>query len=83
MKLHPALIAIGVVLVGQLFGFVGLFVVGADPLGDRDPRRRALGQADRRASEGLETAAEREVPALLSAEGLPQAPPQAQPGPIA
>ena len=25
-KLHPALIAIGVVLVGQLFGFVGLFV---------------------------------------------------------
>ncbi len=26
VKLHPALIAIGVVLVGQLFGFVGLFV---------------------------------------------------------
>jgi predicted PurR-regulated permease PerM len=26
VKLHPALIAIGVVVVGQLFGFVGLFV---------------------------------------------------------
>ena len=26
VKLHPALIAIGVVLVGQLFGFIGLFV---------------------------------------------------------
>jgi hypothetical protein len=25
-RLHPALIAIGVVVVGQLFGFVGLFV---------------------------------------------------------
>jgi predicted PurR-regulated permease PerM len=26
VKLHPALIAIGVVVVGQLFGFIGLFV---------------------------------------------------------
>jgi predicted PurR-regulated permease PerM len=26
VRLHPALIAVGVVLVGQLFGFVGLFV---------------------------------------------------------
>ena len=26
VRLHPALIAIGVVVVGQLFGFVGLFV---------------------------------------------------------
>lgn len=26
VKLHPALIAIGVILVGQLFGFIGLFV---------------------------------------------------------
>jgi predicted PurR-regulated permease PerM len=25
-RLHPALIAIGVILVGQLFGFIGLFV---------------------------------------------------------
>ena len=25
-RLHPALIAVGVVVVGQLFGFVGLFV---------------------------------------------------------
>jgi predicted PurR-regulated permease PerM len=41
VKLHPALIAIGVVVVGQLFGFVGLFVavpilsllqIGADEL---------------------------------------------------
>ncbi|HEY8465740.1 MAG TPA: AI-2E family transporter, partial [Solirubrobacterales bacterium] len=26
VKLHPALIAIGVIVVGQLFGFIGLFV---------------------------------------------------------
>ncbi|HYP48674.1 MAG TPA: AI-2E family transporter, partial [Thermoleophilaceae bacterium] len=26
VRLHPAMIAIGVVLVGQLFGFIGLFV---------------------------------------------------------
>jgi predicted PurR-regulated permease PerM len=26
VRLHPAVIAIGVVVVGQLFGFVGLFV---------------------------------------------------------
>jgi len=26
VKLHPAMVAIGVVIVGQLFGFVGLFV---------------------------------------------------------
>jgi predicted PurR-regulated permease PerM len=26
VKLHPAVIAIGVVIVGKLFGFVGLFV---------------------------------------------------------
>ena len=26
VKLHPAVVAIGVVVVGQLFGFVGLFV---------------------------------------------------------
>ena len=26
VKLHPALVAIGVVVIGQLFGFVGLFV---------------------------------------------------------
>jgi predicted PurR-regulated permease PerM len=26
VKLHPAVIAVGVVVVGQLFGFVGLFV---------------------------------------------------------
>ena len=25
-RMHPALIAVGVVVVGQLFGFVGLFV---------------------------------------------------------
>ena len=26
VKLHPALVAIGVVMIGQLFGFIGLFV---------------------------------------------------------
>ena len=26
VKLHPALVAIGVVVIGQLFGFLGLFV---------------------------------------------------------
>jgi len=26
VKLHPALVAIGVVVIGQLFGFIGLFV---------------------------------------------------------
>ena len=26
VRMHPAMIAIGVVVVGQLFGFVGLFV---------------------------------------------------------
>jgi predicted PurR-regulated permease PerM len=26
VKLHPAAVAIGVVIVGQLFGFIGLFV---------------------------------------------------------
>jgi predicted PurR-regulated permease PerM len=55
VKLHPAVIAIGVVIVGQLFGFVGLFVavpilslvqisideLWVKPLEDRD-RLRAM-----------------------------------------
>ena len=81
VKLHPALIAIGVVLVGQLFGFIGLFV--AVPILSAvvilvDELWVKPIQEDR----GVETATEREVPALLSAEGLPKPPPQAQPGPI-
>ena len=47
VRLHPAMIAIGVVVVGQLFGFVGLFV--AVPILSLiiDLRRGVLGQADR------------------------------------
>jgi predicted PurR-regulated permease PerM len=80
VKLHPALIAIGVILVGQLFGFVGLFVsvpilsaivILVDELWVKPIQEER----------GVETVAEREVPALLSAEGLPQPPPQPQPGP--
>ena len=81
VKLHPALIAIGVVLVGQLFGFIGLFVAVPILSADRDPRRRALGQADsggagRRGGkrEGGTRAAQRRGPAAA-----PAAP---QPGPI-
>ncbi|HYH60502.1 MAG TPA: hypothetical protein VD766_01415, partial [Solirubrobacterales bacterium] len=79
--LHPALIAIGVVLVGQLFGFIGLFVsvpilsaivILVDELWVKPIQQE----------KGVETIAEREVPALLSAEGLPQPPPQPQAGPI-
>ena len=59
-RLHPALIAIGVVVVGQLFGFVGLFVAvpilslmviaveefWVKPVEESDARRRALGHRD-------------------------------------
>ena len=81
VKLHPALIAIGVVLVGQLFGFIGLFVavpilsaivILVDELWVKPIQQER----------GVEAATEREVPALLSAEGLPQPPPQPQAGPI-
>ncbi len=85
VKLHPALIAIGVILVGQLFGFIGLFV--AVPILSAvviliDELWVKPIQEER----GVETIAEREVPALLSAEGLPQPPPAtpaAPPGPAA
>jgi len=80
VKLHPALIAIGVILVGQLFGFIGLFV--AVPILSAvviliDELWVKPIQQER----DVETVTEREVPALLSAEGLP-VPPTAQPGPI-
>jgi len=82
VKLHPALIAIGVVLVGQLFGFIGLFV--AVPILSAvvilvDELWVKPIQEER----GVEAANEREVPALLSAEGLPKPPAAPQPGPIA
>jgi predicted PurR-regulated permease PerM len=82
VKLHPALIAIGVILVGQLFGFIGLFV--AVPILSAivilvDELWVKPIQEER----GVEAASEREVPALLSAEGLPKPPPASpQPGPI-
>jgi predicted PurR-regulated permease PerM len=81
VKLHPALIAIGVVLVGQLFGFVGLFVA-VPILSAIVILVDELWVKPMNGEKGIETANEREVPALLSAEGLPQPPPQAQPGSI-
>ena len=60
-RMHPAMIAIGVLVVGQLFGFIGLFVavpilsliVDRDPgvlgQGDRGDRSRTDGQPDRAA----------------------------------
>ena len=78
VKLHPALIAIGVILVGQLFGFIGLFVavpiLSAVVILVDEFWVKPL-QAER----GVETIAEREVPALLSAEGLPVPPTTPQP----
>ena len=81
VKLHPALIAIGVVLVGQLFGFIGLFV-SVPILSAIVILVDELWVKPMEGEQGIETASEREVPALLSAEGLPQPPPQPQPGPI-
>ena len=46
VQLHPAVIAIGVVVVGQLFGIVGLFVAVPILVADRDRRGGVLGQAD-------------------------------------
>jgi len=77
VNLHPALIAIGVVLVGQLLGFIGLFVavpilsafvilvdeIWVKPL---DEER------------GIELAEERDVSGILSAEGLPEPPADAE-----
>jgi predicted PurR-regulated permease PerM len=81
VKLHPALIAIGVVLVGQLFGFIGLFVA-VPILSAIVILIDELWVKPMEEERGVASATEREVPALLSAEGLPQPPPQAQPGPI-
>jgi predicted PurR-regulated permease PerM len=81
VKLHPALIAIGVVLVGQLFGFVGLFVA-VPILSAIVILVDELWVKPMEGEQSVTAASEREVPALLSAEGLPQPPPQPQPGPI-
>ena len=60
VRLHPALVAIGVVVVGQLFGFIGLFVavpilaaivIGVDELWVKPQEARA----------GLQTAGESEL----------------------
>jgi predicted PurR-regulated permease PerM len=81
VKLHPALIAIGVVLVGQLFGFIGLFVA-VPILSAIVILVDELWVKPMETERGIEAATEREVPALLSAEGLPQPPPQTQADPI-
>jgi len=79
VKLHPALIAIGVILVGQLFGFIGLFVavpiLSAVVILIDEVWVKPI-QAER----GVETVTEREVPALLSAEGMPVTTPEAPRG---
>ncbi|MDQ3729007.1 MAG: AI-2E family transporter [Actinomycetota bacterium] len=82
VNLHPALIAIGVILVGQLFGFIGLFV--AVPI-----LSAVVILVDEfwvkpiEEERGVTTVAEREVPALLTAEGLPHPPTTPQPDPVA
>ena len=78
VKLHPALIAIGVILVGQLFGFVGLFVA-VPILSAIVILVDELWVKPLQAERGVETISEREVPALLSAEGLPVPPTTPQP----
>jgi len=70
LKLHPAVIAIGVVVVGKLFGFVGLFVavpiLSTILILSEEMWVRSIEQADeeRRMPEGLElpTGAELEQP---------------------
>lgn len=70
VKLHPALIAIGVVLVGQLLGFVGLFVavpiISAVVILIDELWVKPL-----EAGDGVAPVAGRQVPAILSAEGMP------------
>ena len=70
VKLHPALIAIGVVLVGQLFGFVGLFVA-VPILSAVVILVDEIWVKPMEAKQGVSAAAEHEVPRILSAEGLP------------
>jgi predicted PurR-regulated permease PerM len=81
VKLHPALIAIGVVLVGQLFGFIGLFVA-VPILSAVVILVDELWVKPMEAERGVSAVTEREVPAVLSAEGLPlPATPAAPQGP--
>jgi len=67
LKLHPAVIAIGVVVVGKLFGFVGLFVavpiLSTILILSEEMWVRSIEQADeeRRMPEGLELPAGAEV----------------------
>ncbi len=79
VKLHPALIAIGVILVGQLFGFIGLFV-SVPILSAVVILIDELWVKPIQSEQGVEPATGREVPALLSAEGIPP-PPQPEPEP--
>ena len=67
LKLHPAVIAIGVVVVGKLFGFVGLFVavpiLSTILILSEEMWVRSIEQADeeRRMPEGLELPAGAEI----------------------
>ncbi|MDQ2676772.1 MAG: AI-2E family transporter [Actinomycetota bacterium] len=82
VNLHPALIAIGVILVGQLFGFIGLFVA-VPILSAVVILVDELWVKPMEGERGVSTVTEREVPALLSAKGLPQPPSRPQPDPTA
>ena len=70
VKLHPALIAIGVILVGQLMGFVGLFVA-VPILSAVVILVDEIWVKPMEAKQGVSAAAEHDVPRILSAEGLP------------
>ena len=80
VKLHPALIAIGVVLVGQLFGFIGLFVA-VPILSMVVILVDELWVKPMEGERGVDSVTEREAPGILSAEGLPD--PSAAPKPEA
>jgi predicted PurR-regulated permease PerM len=73
VKLHPALIAIGVILVGQLFGFIGLFVA-VPILSAIVILVDELWVKPMEAERGIEEIQARHAPAILSAEGLPDPP---------
>ena len=77
VRLHPAIIAIGVLVVGQLFGFVGLFVavpiLSLIVIGVEEYWVKPLEDADRtRGSPDLELPPEAEPPEALEA-GAPRA----------
>ena len=76
VQLHPALIAIGVVIVGQLLGFIGLFVavpiLSAFVILVDEMWVKPLDE-----ERGVTAAEEHDVPAIISAENLPDPPPVA------